>query len=148
MSTTPSFVGEAITLTVPARTEFVGVVRLTIAGVAGRMDFTIEQIEDIKIAVSEAVTNCVQYAYPHKKVPGRIDIRCEMLATGLCIVIQDFGQGFDTTLLENATERKSNSKLGLGLGITFIRSLMDTVSVTSETNTGTVVTMTKLLNKL
>ena len=52
-----------VELSIPSISEYVGVARLAVAGVASRLKFTHEEIEDIKIAVSEACTNAVQYAY-------------------------------------------------------------------------------------
>ncbi|HEX6923454.1 MAG TPA: ATP-binding protein, partial [Bacillales bacterium] len=54
-------------MTVPAQPEYVGVVRLTASGVANRAGFTYDEIEDIKVAVSEACTNAVNHAYKHEE---------------------------------------------------------------------------------
>lgn len=52
-----------IEVKIPAKPEFVGVIRLTLSGIASRMGFAYEEIEDLKIATSEACTNAVQHAY-------------------------------------------------------------------------------------
>lgn len=52
-----------VEMKIPAKAEYVGVIRLTLSGIASRMGFTYELIEDLKIATSEAVTNAVQHAY-------------------------------------------------------------------------------------
>ena len=57
---------EVITLTIPAKPEYVSIARLTISGIATRMQFTIEEIDDLKIAISEACTNAVQHAHKAK----------------------------------------------------------------------------------
>ena len=68
---------ETINLDIPCASDFVGVVRLAVSGIATRMNFSIEEIEDIKIAVSEACTNSVQYAYEDKS-EGRVHITCNL----------------------------------------------------------------------
>ena len=52
-----------IEMKIPAKPEYVGVIRLTLSGIASRMGFTYDLIEDLKIAASEAITNAVQHAY-------------------------------------------------------------------------------------
>ena len=68
-----------VKLTVPAVSDYIAVVRLAIAGVAARMNFSVDEIEDIKVAVSEACTNVVRHAYQsgtHSKITGEIEIEC------------------------------------------------------------------------
>ena len=131
---------------IPAKSDYVGVIRLAISGIASRMEFTIEKIEDIKIAVSEACTNVVLYAYSDEQNPG-IHIKCSIHLDRLEICISDQGKGFNLeTLLEkkevNETELGASS---LGLGITFMKNLMDNVDIDTQVGQGTKVTMTKLL---
>ncbi len=57
-----------IEMKIPAKREYVGVIRLTLSGIASRMGFTYELIEDLKIAASEAITNAVQHAYRKEEV--------------------------------------------------------------------------------
>ena len=52
-----------IEMKIPAKPDYLGVIRLTLSGIANRMGYTYEEIEDIKIALSEACTNAVQHAY-------------------------------------------------------------------------------------
>jgi len=132
-----------IKLTIPCQAEFVSVVRLAISGVATRMSFPIEDIEDIKIAVSEACTNVVQHAYTSAN-HGNIDIECNVLPSKLEIVVKDSGKGFDTSKLEsNPKVSHPDERLGMGLGITFMRNLMDEVKINSEEGSGTAVIMAK-----
>ena len=53
-----------IEIRVPAKAQYIGIARLTISGLASRLGFNYDEIEDLKIATSEAVTNAVQHAYP------------------------------------------------------------------------------------
>jgi len=131
---------------IPAKSDYVGVIRLAISGIASRMEFTIEKIEDIKIAVSEACTNVVLYAYQDDENPG-IHVDCAIHIDKLEISISDKGKGFDLDKLQNKQEVSQN-ELGassLGLGITFMKNLMDSVEIVTSPGEGTNVIMTKLL---
>ena len=131
-----------VSITIPSSSEYVGVVRLAISGIATRMNFTVEEIEDIKIAISEACTNAVQHAYPNKT--GHIDIKSTIDDDKLTIEVSDQGVGFDTSILGSKEQReKSEKKLGLGLGLTFIKNLMDDANVYSSVGKGTTITMIK-----
>jgi serine/threonine-protein kinase RsbW len=135
-----------MTMQIPCSSEFVGIVRLAISGAASRMNYSIEEIEDIKISISEACTNAIQHAYGDKANPNTdfIDITVFMLENKLEIVIQDYGKGFDTTMLGTEEQkRRSHEKMGLGLGLTFIKSLMDETSLISEPGKGTTIRMAK-----
>ncbi len=133
-----------VNLSIPCLSEFVGIIRLMVSGIATRMNFTVEEIEDIKIAVSEACTNCVQYAYPPEKTDGRIEIVCKIIDNKLVIMIRDFGKGFNLSAVEkNKKENVNPNKFGLGLGITFMKSLMDEVDFTTIPEQGTTVTLIK-----
>ncbi|MDD4527100.1 MAG: ATP-binding protein [Candidatus Margulisbacteria bacterium] len=128
-----------IKLTIPSMSDYVGVARLTASGIANRMKFTHEDIEDIKIAVSEACTNAVQYAYGDS--PGEIELAFSMFEDKLEIKISDSGKGFDVEA-DVKTKEDDPEKIGLGLGIVFMRSLMDHVDYDTSAN-GTTVTLVK-----
>jgi serine/threonine-protein kinase RsbW len=131
-----------VSITIPSSSEYVGVVRLAVSGIATRMNFTVEEIEDIKIAISEACTNAVQHAYP--TTPGHINITSCIEDDKLTIEVSDKGVGFDTNILGSKEQReKSEKKLGLGLGLTFIKNLMDEADVQSQVGKGTTIRMTK-----
>ncbi len=129
----------SIKLTIPSLSDYVGVARLTASGIANRMKFTHEDIEDIKIAVSEACTNAVQYAYGDS--PGDIDIVFSIFEDRLEIKISDSGKGFDIEA-DVKTKEDDPEKIGLGLGIVFMRSLMDHVDYDTSIS-GTTVTLVK-----
>ena len=145
--TSLSKVNDVFQLTLPSSTEYIGVVRLLISGIAERMNFKIDDIEDIKIAISEACTNSVLHAYdenPNKELCIEI-IRKE---DALEIIVKDFGKGFDTNILqENKLDEKiqAGALTGLGLGFTFIKSLMDEVDIESNESEGSVIRMVKKL---
>ncbi len=79
-SSQPGIRQEQIEVTIPARAEYVAVVRLTVAGIAGRMSFSYDDAEDLKIAVSEACTVAVLSGGPKVQVrfeiaPDRLEVR-------------------------------------------------------------------------
>ncbi|MEK6556838.1 MAG: ATP-binding protein [Candidatus Margulisiibacteriota bacterium] len=132
-----------IELTIPSISDYVGVARLTASGIASRMKFSHEEIEDIKIAVSEACTNAVQYAYGDHV--GQIKLVFTIQDQYLEICVKDNGKGFDVSApVEEASQ--DPDKIGLGLGIVFMRSLMDKVEYKSSVDQGTEVVMIKKLS--
>ena len=133
---------DRLEFTMPSSSEYVGVMRLAISGVASRLNFTIEDIEDIKIAISEAYTNAVQHGYSHES--GRVTMICDVYEDRLEMQVQDQGIGFETSLVGTEEQKEaSEAKLGLGLGLTFIKKLMDESEVISETGKGTSIRMVK-----
>ena len=135
-----------ISLVIPASAEFVGVARLAISGVASRMNFSIDEIEDIKISISEACTTVIQHAYGENVDPQKhvIDIKVFIVGSELEIVVKDFGHGFDVSIVGTREQKKkSEERMGLGLGLTFIKSLMDYSDFQSKQGEGTVIQMKK-----
>ncbi len=133
-----------ITLTIPSLSDYVGVARLTASGIASRMKFTHEDIEDIKIAVSEACTNAVQYAYGDSL--GDITLVFTILESALEVRVKDQGKGFESSVpIDSQAALNDPDKIGLGLGIVFMRSLMDHVEYISTPESGTNVLLVKNL---
>ena len=139
---------ENVEFNIPCMSDYVGVVRLAVSGLATRMNFSIEEIEDIKIAVSEACTNSVQYAFDNTE-NERVFITFNLLKDKLEIIVKDSGKGFDIKEIEKKPlEARSLDEIDetaprLGLGITFIKSLMDETDVISEPGKGTTIRMAK-----
>ena len=115
------------------------------AGVfAAQLDPTLEELGDVKTAVSEAVTNCVVHAYPESI--GRIIMRCRILEGGrLEIVVRDWGKGIED--VEKAREPlfTTGGEERSGMGFTIIESFMDKLVVRSKPGEGTIVIMTRTL---
>lgn len=132
-----------VQLTIPSISDYVGVARLASSGIANRMKFTHEDIEDIKIAVSEACTNAVQYAYGDQM--GEIKLTFAIHEDHLEIRVRDNGRGFELNELSE-TKATDPEKIGLGLGIVFMRSLMDKVDYQTGVGDGTEVVMIKNLS--
>ncbi|MED4648206.1 anti-sigma B factor RsbW [Bacillus inaquosorum] len=137
-----------IEMRVPAQPEYVGIIRLTLSGVASRMGYTYDEIEDLKIAVSEACTNAVQHAYKEDK-NGEVSIRFGVFEDRLEIIVADEGDSFDFDEKQQDlgpyTPSHTVDQLSEGgLGLYLMETLMDEVRV--QNNSGVTVAMTKYLN--
>ena len=130
--------GGVVELRIPSKAEWVGVARLAVAGIASRLQFSIEDIEDLKLAVAEACTNCIQHASGGDSVA----ITCRMFADKIVLKVEDTGTGASAG--ELAPRRLGEPKVG-GLGVFLIRSLMDDVEYELNPESGTKLTMTKFL---
>ena len=116
--------------------------RITVAAFAAQLDLNIEQLADIKTAVSEAVTNSIIHGYKNSK--GTIYITVIIKDRNVTIEIKDFGVGIDD--VERAREPLYTSEPEMersGMGFTVMESFMDEVDVISEINFGTKVIMRK-----
>lgn len=119
-----------------------GFARVCVASFCVQLNPSVDEITDIKTAVSEAVTNCVVHAYPGQ-VKGDITLRCELENDLISITIRDKGVGIKD--IEKAREPFYTSKPSeerSGMGFTVMESFMDDVEVTSN-SFGTTVKMTK-----
>lgn len=120
--------------------------RITVAAFASQLDPTIEELADIKTAVSEAVTNAIIHGYEDRE--GIVKIECKMYAGTIQIEISDTGKGIED--IEKAREPLYTSKPNLersGMGFTIMESFMDEVKIESIMGLGTKVTMRKLIKK-
>ena len=116
--------------------------RITVAAFAAQLDPTIEELADIKTAVSEAVTNAIIHGYEEKK--GIVKIRCQIIEEELIIEISDNGQGIEN--VEVAKQPLFTTKPNLeraGMGFTIMESFMDRIEIESIIGMGTKVTMKK-----
>lgn len=107
---------------------------------------TLNEISDVKTAVSEAVTNAIVHGYPD--TIGSIDIEAELTDNLLHIIIRDYGVGICD--VEEVLEPYFTTKLEderSGMGFTIMKNFMDDVKVESKLNKGTVVKMTKTFKK-
>ncbi|MDQ4131722.1 MAG: ATP-binding protein [Actinomycetota bacterium] len=135
-------VEEVVALEIPPRAEFVALARLVVSAMAASDGELIdEQIDDLKIAVSEACTNAIE-AYGGAPIDQPVTIRCWVAAGGLEVSIEDRGPGFDPSGLPDHPPVTDPDRLRFerGLGIPLIRALVDEVEITS-TPDGTAVRM-------
>lgn len=118
--------------------------RITVAAFASQLDPTIEEISDIKTAVSEAVTNCIIHGYEDQM--GKIQINCTLKENQITIEISDKGKGIVN--IEEARKPLYTSKPNLersGMGFTIMESFMDEVDIESVVGIGTKIVMKKTI---
>lgn len=128
----------------PSRSINEGFARSAIAAFAAQADPTLDELADVKTAVSEAVTNCIVHAYREKI--GLISITAALYEGGrLTVLIADKGCGIPdiTKAMEPLFTTGGEERAGLGFAV--MESFMDIVRVRSAVGRGTRVTMTKLL---
>lgn len=134
------------TMTLPARSTNESFARACISAFASQLDPTIEEINDIKTAVSEAVTNCIVHAYKEKAI-GKIYITAILNDNNsIKVTIRDRGCGIEN--VEKAMEPLYTSVGGerAGLGFAVMESFMDSIKVKSAVGKGTTVTMLKKIS--
>jgi len=131
---------DSIKLTLPTKPEYVSLARLTIASVANNMGFSIGDVEDLKVAVSEACTNALN----HSNNPDpTYDLTYLVESKKLVFTVTDRGVGFEPEAV--AIPDLNGTQLG-GFGLFIIKSLMDRVEIISERGSGTSITMIKNLS--
>ena len=141
---------EAIELEIPARPEYIALVRLVVASLAsGRRILSDERIDDLKLAVSEACTNAIE-AHTSIEVDERVVVRCEEGDDRFEVSIEDQGEGFDPSSLPEHPPVTDPERLNFerGLGIPLIRTLVDEVEFASRGDSGTAVRMTLFCGRL
>ncbi|MBQ8908979.1 MAG: anti-sigma F factor [Clostridia bacterium] len=124
-----------------------GFARVAVAGFCLPLNPSIDELGDIKTAVSEAVTNCVVHAYP--KGNGMVTVRCELENDEVKIVVKDSGIGIKD--IERAREPFFTTKPDeerSGMGFAVMESFMDRIEVKPNENSGLVVTMYKRINNV
>ena len=120
--------------------------RVAVAAFAAQLDPTIEELADIKTAVSEAVTNSIIHGYEDKQ--GIIKIVCKLRENEIIIEISDTGKGIED--IEAAKEPLYTTKPNLersGMGFTIMESFMDSMEIESIVGLGTKVTMSKKIKE-
>ncbi len=123
-----------------------GFARVAVASFMTQLNPTLEEVADVKTAVSEAVTNAIIHGY-EKKVE-KIKIHCHLSENTLYIEIQDYGKGIED--VEQAMQPLFTTKPEAersGMGFSFMEAFMDEISVESEPGKGTLVKMRKEIGK-
>ena len=134
------------TMTLPAKSANESFARACISAFASQLDPTIEEINDIKTAVSEAVTNCIVHAYKEKEI-GKIYITAFLNDNNsIKIRIRDKGCGIEnvTKAMEPLYTSLGGERAGLGFAV--MESFMDSIKVSSTVGKGTSVTMVKKIS--
>lgn len=138
-----------IEMTIPAKAEYIGVIRLSLSGIANRMAFSYEVIEDLKVAVSEAITNAVTHAYGKDDI-GEVKLGFGIYEDRLEMMVADRGVSFDLEEVrkEIGPYHKSESIDDIregGFGLFLINTLMDKVEIHDKR--GVIIVMTKYINE-
>jgi serine/threonine-protein kinase RsbW len=138
-----------IEMTIPAKAEYVGVIRLSLSGIATRMGFTYEDIEDLKVAISEAITNAVTHAYD-KEDKGEIRLGFTIYEDKLEIMVSDQGVSFNIDEVRDRIGPYEKSRPiedveEGGFGLFLIDALMDEVELHDDQ--GVMLIMTKFLKE-
>lgn len=123
-----------------------GFARVAVAAFMTQLNPTLEEVADVKTAVSEAVTNSIIHGY--EKRVEKIRIHCKLQEQTLYIEIEDHGTGIED--VEKAMQPLFTTKPELersGMGFSFMEAFMDDISVESEPGKGTVVKMRKEIGK-
>lgn len=120
--------------------------RVVVGAFIARMDPTMEELEDVKTAVSEAVTNAIIHGYENSI--GTVVIEASISGRQLTVIIADTGVGIAD--IRKAMEPLYSGKEAegrSGMGFSFMEAFMDTLEVQSEPGNGTRVTMTKIFGR-
>lgn len=120
--------------------------RITVAAFVSQLDPTIEELSDIKTAVSEAVTNCIIHGYEDSE--GVIKIKARIIRNNVEIEISDTGRGIEN--VELARKPLYTTKANLersGMGFTIMESFMDEVEIDSVYGLGTKIVMRKKIKQ-
>lgn len=128
-----------------AKSENESLSRVIVASFAAKLDPTIEELSDVKTAVSEAVTNSIIHGYDEDD-SKLVYLRCEIEDRTIKVVVEDRGNGIED--VEEAMQPMYTSKPELersGMGFSFMESFMDSLEVVSIKGEGTKVVMTKTI---
>ncbi len=135
-----------MTLEFPSKSANEAFARSAVACFAAQLDPTLEELGDIKTAVSEAVTNCIVHAYPNGY--GLITMRCRILKDNvLDIVIKDKGVGIQDLEQARRPMYTTGGADRSGMGFTIMESFMTTFTVKSAPGNGTVIHMRRKMQK-
>lgn len=135
-------VNNYIKLEFPSKSANEGFARAAVACFAAQLDPNMEELGDIKTAVSEAVTNCIVHAYP--ETVGKVQIKARLLAGNVVeITVRDWGRGIENIDKAREPMFTTGGEDRSGMGFTIMESFMDSLRVRSTVGKGTTVTMTR-----
>lgn len=131
-----------VTLEFLSRSSNEGFARVAAAGFAAQLDPTLDELGDIKTAVSEAVTNAIVHAYPDEL--GRIVLKLKLLPGNVLeLTVRDWGRGIDNVEQARKPLFTTGGSERSGMGFTIMESFMDKLTVRSVLGKGTTVQMRK-----
>ena len=130
----------------PSRSANEGFARAAAACFAAQLDPTLEEVNDVKTAVSEAVTNAIVHAYPDTL--GKIVLKLRILRDNVLeVVVRDWGVGIADIEQARTPLFTTGSQERSGMGFTIMESFMDRVKVRSKPGKGTVVTLSRQISR-
>ena len=133
-----------IKLDFPSRSSNEAFARSAAAAFAAQLDPTLEELGDIRTAVSEAVTNCIVHAYPEEL--GRIHLRMRILRGGVLeILVRDWGKGIADVEQAMRPLYTTGGEERSGMGFTIMASFMDKIRVRSAPGKGTTVVLRRTI---
>ena len=118
-----------------------GFIRVAVSAFMTQLNPTLEEVADVKTAVSEAVTNCIVHAYDGKV--EKITVSCHIEGNALCLSVKDTGCGIPRERQERVFNRFEKLNERSGMGFAFMEAFMDEVHVESTPGHGTTVSMRK-----
>ena len=131
-----------VTVEFLSRSSNEGFARVAAAGFAAQLDPTLDELGDIKTAVSEAVTNAIVHAYPDKL--GKIVLKLKIREGNVLeITVRDWGKGIEDIQQAREPLFTIGGEVCSGMGFTIMESFMDRVNIRSAVNRGTSVVMRK-----
>ena len=131
-----------VTVEFLSRSSNEGFARVAAAGFAAQLDPTLDELGDIKTAVSEAVTNAIVHAYPDKL--GKIVLKLKIREVNVLeITVRDWGKGIEDIQQAREPLFTTGGEERSGMGFTIMESFMDRVNIRSAVNRGTSVVMRK-----
>ena len=135
-----------VTLQFPSQSSNEGFVRSAVACFAAQMDPTLNELEDIKTAVSEAATNAIVHAYPDSI--GKVVVKARICSGNVLeLTVRDYGRGIPDIAKARQPMFTTGGDERSGMGFTIMESFTDRLRVRSAPGRGTVVTMTKVLRE-
>ena len=137
---------DQMSLKIESRSVNESFARVAVSAFAAQQDPTVEEISDIKTAVSEAVTNCIVHAYPNEI--GTVVLRCRILKDNvLDIVVKDRGVGIADIEQARRPAFTTGGAERSGMGFTIMESFMTRLEITSKPGKGTTVHMRRKLQR-
>lgn len=137
-----------ILLRIPANADYLDIVRTTLYAIASKAGFAYEDIEDMKVALTEACSNAILHAY-EDGMENKVDISFLQDEECLQITVRDYGRSYEGEIQADSIRTLHNIPLGEvsvgGLGIFMMQALMDDVQIKSEN--GTEVVLIKRLSR-
>lgn len=125
-----------------SKSENEGFARMIVAAFVAPLDPTIEELSDIRTAVSEAVTNAIVHGYSEKK--GNVYMECSSVDDVVTVVVKDYGKGIEDVARAMEPMYTTNPDMERsGMGFTVMETFMDKIQVNSIPGVGTKVIMTK-----